>query len=182
MKSKKKEDKTMGEKKETFIGYEYRDITVSKDFSTLIIDGYENFGWELVSTSVPSQAINSTTVKFKRNRAIRNKAELTRLQRHFDAVIEEIQNLEKQKLSLGYIVAFTIGVLGTAFMAGSVFAINANMTLLMIILAIPGFAGWVIPYFAFNHFRLKKTKSLNPLIEKKYDEIYEITKQGNSLL
>ncbi|MBS7578189.1 MULTISPECIES: hypothetical protein [unclassified Enterococcus] len=172
----------MSEKKELFIGYEYRDVTIAKDFSTLIIDGYENFGWQMISASTPSQAINSITVKFKRNRAIQHKAELTKLQRNFDVTLEEIQKLEKQKTFLASIVGFTIGLIGTCFMAGAVFAIDANLTILMVVLAIPGLIGWILPYFIFNKLKLVKTKSFNLIIEKKYDEIYEISKQGNCLL
>lgn len=41
--------------------------------------------------------MDSVTLKFKRNRKICNKAELTRLQRNFDACIAEIQSLKTSK-------------------------------------------------------------------------------------
>lgn len=168
--------------KETFIGYEYRDVTIKEEIVSIVIDGYENFGWQVDSSLKPAQPVQSTIIKFKRDRAIRNKAELTRLQRQFDAVLEEIQSMEKSKGILAATVAYIVGVLGTAFIAGSVFALNAEWIVGMILLALPGLIGWVISYPIYNRIRQKKGVELNPLIEKKYDELYEITKRGNQLL
>ncbi|MFC0234164.1 hypothetical protein ACFFIF_09200 [Vagococcus entomophilus] len=168
--------------KDQFIGYEYKDKKVQKRVSSMIIDGYENFGWKLDSSHTPAHPVDSVEMKFKRNRKIRNKAELTRLQRQFDAIVEEIQKLENKKQSLAMIVAFSIGVLGTAFIAGSVFAVEAGNHFLMVLLAIPGFIGWILPYFTFKKVEADKTKQITPLIDQKYDELYEITEQGNRLL
>ena len=83
----------------------------------------------------------------KRDRKIINKMELTRLQRNFEAYVEEIRHLEKEKTSLPSIVAITTGIIGTAFIAGSTFAVTANPPhiVLCILLAIPGFLGWILP-------------------------------------
>lgn len=168
--------------KETFIGYEYRDVNIKEEIVSIVIDGYENFGWQVDSSMKPAQPVQSTTIKFKRDRAIRNKAELTRLQRQFDAVLEEIQSMEKAKGILAATIAYIVGVLGTAFVAGSVFALNAGWIVGMIFLAVPGLVGWIISYPIYKRIRQKKVVDLNPLIEKKYDELYEITKRGNQLL
>ena len=53
---------------------------------------------------------------------------------------------------------------------------------LCILLAIPGFLGWIFPYFVYRKVVRKETEKINPLIEKKYDEIYEICEKGNKLL
>ncbi|HML36833.1 MAG TPA: hypothetical protein PKA19_05305 [Bacillota bacterium] len=68
-----------------FIGHEYRNITVKRSMEPIYADGYTNFGWVPEGTSAPIQSISSVTMKFKRDRNIRNKAELNRLQRHFDS-------------------------------------------------------------------------------------------------
>ena len=77
-----------------------------------------------------------------------------------------------------------MGILGTAFMAGSTFAVTADppQILLCIILAIPGFLGWIFPYFLYTRSVRKQTEKITPLIEEKYDEIYEICEKGNKLL
>ena len=110
--------------------------------------------------------------------------ELTRLQRNFEACVAEIGNLEKEKISRPSIAAITVGIIGTAFMAGSTFAVTAQPPhiILCIILAIPGFLGWVMPYFLYKAGVRRQTERITPLIEAKYDEIYEICEKGNKLL
>ena len=110
--------------------------------------------------------------------------ELTRLQRNFEACVNEIEELEKSKTSAATIYALVIVILGTAFMAGSVFAVTAQPPhiVLCILLAIPGFIGWIIPYFVYEKTVKKQTEKVIQLIEEKYDEIYKICEKGNKLL
>ena len=170
------------EKDNIFIGYEYRDITVTRDMENLYLDGYQNFGWKLDGSSPRQLGLSNVTIKFKRDRKIRNKAELTRLQRQFDATVSEIDTMEKSKTSSATIVAFTIGIVGTAFLAGATFAFLANMIIPCIVLAVPGFIGWTLPYFRYKATIAKKTQKVTPLIDNKYDVIYEICEKANSLL
>jgi len=166
----------------TFIGYEYRDITVERSMEAMYVDSYQNFGWSLdTSTGIPT-GINGVILKFKRDRKIRNKAELTRLQRQFDASVNEIATMEKSKGDRASISAFTVGLIGTTFMAGAVFSVVGGLTLLCIILAIPAFVGWVAPYFLYKSTYIKTTAKVAPLIDSKYDEIYEICERANSLI
>ena len=168
--------------KNDFVGYEYRDITVTRDKENLYLDGYQNFGWKLEGAKTHIIGLYSASMTFKRDRKIRNKAELTRLQRQFDACVSEISSMEKRKTSRATIIAFTIGFVGTAFLAGATFAYLANFIPLCIILAIPGFIGWVLPYFCYNNAYSKRSLKIAPLIENKYDEIYEICEKANGLL
>ena len=80
--------------------------------------------------------------------------------------------------------ALIIGILGTAFMAGSTFAVTAQppMILLCIVLAIPGFLGWILPWFVYKKLLARQTEKITPLIEEKYDEIDAICEKGNKLL
>lgn len=166
----------------SFVGYEYKDVTVKQEVEAIYSDSYPNFGWELENTSVPFAGVGTVTMKFKRDRKIRNKAELTRLQRQFDSLAGEIVTLEHSKVIGAATVAYVIGVIGTAFMAGSVFALLADMLPLSIVLAIPAFIGWIIPYFCFTKIRKNKTAEIEPLIDQKYDEIYAVCEKANGLL
>lgn len=165
-----------------FIGYEYKDVTVHRSMESVYADGYTQFGWTLEGTGIPIQSLSSVTMKFKRDRKIRNKAELTRLQRQFEACVEAIERLEISKTVGASAAAYAIGIVGSAFMAGSVFTYNAGMIPLFIILAIPGFVGFIIPYFCYLRIRRKKTEQVTPLIDQKYDEIYEVCENANGLL
>lgn len=178
-----------------YIGYEYKEELVARDMVSMCLDAYQNFGWILddnVNTTRYAGIINipdarnlgKISIKLKRDRKIINKTELTRLQRHFEACMNEIEELEKSKTSVATIMSIAIGIVGTAFMAGSTFAVTSDppMILLCILLAVPGVIGWILPYFVYKTLVKRKTKEANLLIEQKYDEIYEICEKGSSLL
>ena len=167
-----------------FTSYEYKEITVRSDKASLYLDCYESFGWKQDENFPPQETRDRVTLKLKRDRKLVNRTELTRLQRHFEANMEEILSLEHAKTSAAALWAICIALLGTAFMAGSVFAITAEppRVLFCILLAIPAFAGWIAPYFVYRWVRDKKTRQVNPFIEEKMDEIYGICEKGQSLL
>lgn len=167
-----------------FIGYEYKDITVSRDMETVYSDGYANFGWLLEGSDILStlQGTNTVNLKFKRDRKIRNKAELTRLQHQFETCAGEIVSLERSKAVAASVAAYAVGLIGTAFMAGSVFAYIGGLLAPSIVLAVPGFLGWIIPYFAYCKIKKNKTAKLTPMIDQKYDEIYTTCEKANGLL
>lgn len=171
-----------------FILYDYKEVEAERSMIPLLRDGYENFGWETEekaseSKTHPNQN-HKSILQMRRNRKIINKPELLRLQSHFEACVKDVKALEKSKESRAVMISLIVGILGTAFMAGSVFAVTAEEPLiaLCIILAVPGFIGWILPYFLYKRIREKQTQMINPLIEKKYDEIYEICEKGNRLL
>ncbi len=178
-----------------FMAYEYKEVVTDPGQASFFIDGYANFGWEPdenvmgdILEKYPERTGSSQhkkiVIRLKRDRKIINKAELTRLQRNFEACVEEIRNLDKEKTSRPSVAALTVGILGTAFMAGATFAITAPVPqiALCIILAVPGFVGWALPYFLYKVGVKKQTDRITPLIEEKYDEIYEICEKGNKLL
>ena len=178
-----------------FIGYEYKQVAAEPGQISFLIDGYMNFGWEIdehvhdirmeyYGSHPKSPHHRKSIIRMKRDRKIINKMELTRLQRNFEAYVEEIRHLEKEKNSLPSIVAITTGIIGTVFMAGSTFAVTANPPhiVLCILLAIPGFLGWILPYFLYKKGVRRQTEKISPLIEEKYDEIYEICEKGNKLI
>ena len=165
-----------------FIGYEYHSITTTCEMESIYTDGYENFGWLREETAVPPSKGGTVCIKFKRDRKIRNKAELTRLQRQFDACVNEIIMLEKSKGDRAAITAFTIGILGCVFLGGATFSYLAGKMALMVILAVPGFLAWILPYFCYRSIFAKRSTQIAPLIEKKHDEIYDVCEKASHLL
>jgi hypothetical protein len=168
---------------ENFIGYEYKDVTTSRELEGVYADGYPNFGWKLERCAPSMFGLSTINMKFKRDRKIRNKAELSRLQRQFDSGIAEIENLERSKTTAAMIVALAIGLIGSAFIAGATFAfIYAEMIPLMIILAVPGFIGWFLPYMLYKKIKAKRSATVASLVDKQFDYIYEVCEQGHVLL
>lgn len=181
----------IGAKKKEFVGYEYKEVITDKSKVSFLLDGYENFGWEVdgnickyYGENKTPQKQNKVILRLKRNRKIINKMELTRLQRNFESCVREIEVLEKSKTSAATMYALIIAVVGTAFMAGATFAVTAQPphVILCILLAIPGLIGWILPYFVYKKVLGNRTEKVTLLIEEKYDEIYEICEKGNRLL
>lgn len=162
--------------------YEYKEVTVDKSHASLYLDAYRSFGWQMDDNFTPSS--NGTVLKLKRDRKLVNRVELTRLQNHFEADAADICTMECAKTTAARSWALVIGIVGTTFMAGSVFAVTATPPLiwLCVLLAVPGFAGWIAPYFVYQRLKKKKTRQLTPFIEAKIEEIYEICEKGQSLL
>lgn len=179
-----------GRGQKSFVGYEYKEIVTDNSRLSFLLDGYESFGWEEDGRLSENAAAGKTTLqqrtvlRMKRNRKLVNKVELTRLERNFEACVDEIGKLEKAKTSAATMCALIAGIIGTAFMAGSVFAVTAQPPyyILCILLAVPGFLGWIFPYFLYKKIAGKQTEKIMPLIEAKYDEIYEICEKGNKLI
>lgn len=177
-----------------FVGYEYRNVTVKEKLMSMYVDGYENFGWQLEGTSENLSGIQQEGIskgipgrkevilKFKRDRKISNKSELTRLQRQFEACMNEVITLENSKVIGAAVVAYSVGVIGSAFMAGSVFAYIGGLLVPSIILAVPGFVGWIVPYLLYCKIQKKKAAQVEPLIDQKHDEIYQVCEKANKLL
>ncbi len=167
-----------------FVGYEYQEITAPAGKVSFYLDCYENFGWQMDGNVPVFSGKRHATLRMKRDRKLIHKMELTRLQRHFEACAKEIEVLEKSKTSVASAWALVVGILGTAFMAGATFAVTHEppMILLCIILAIPGFIGWALPYFLHRHIAAKRAKKIQPMIEAKQDEIYQICEKGHALL
>lgn len=168
----------------SFIAWEYQEITADSRNFSMLLDGYECFGWKTDENQGRIRESGQPVIRLKRDRKTVNRAELTRLQRHYEDCIRQIREMERKKTSAATAVCLAAGITGTAFMTGSVFAVTAQPPViwLCVLLAIPGFAGWIIPGFLYRAVVKKKTMELTPLIEDKYDEMYEICEKGTQLL
>ena len=171
----------MIESKSNFTTYEYKEINVRRSMETVYADAYPSFGWQLEG-AMPSPNISTVNLRFKRDRRIPNKSELTRLQNEFETQTKEIQKLEGSKHIAPSVAAYGIGLVGIAFTAGATLSGLANMIPLCIVLAIPAVIGWVIPYFAFRKIAKAKSEKITPLIDRQYDAVYEVCDKASGLL
>jgi len=160
--------------------FDYQQVNVEERLCSQYIDGYEKFGWKMDENMPSEKSRGRITLYMKRNRHIMNKVELTRLQQHYEACMEEISTLEDSKKSVPALVSLTCGLTGCGFMAGSVFAVTAQTPIvwLTIILAIPGFLLWAASYFCYQTVKKWRIKKVNPLIDSKYDEAYEVCEKA----
>lgn len=179
----------------SYTGYEYREITVPEAYASLCLDSYPCFGWEPDPNKPAPASVSSftagrqprrrwTTLAFRRERTLANRVELTRLQRHFDSCIGELASLERAKSSRPSAAALSVAMAGTVFMAGSTFAVVANPPIvwLCILLAVPGFAGWIAPFFLYRAVQRREAARIAPLMEQKLDELHAVCEKGSRLL
>lgn len=169
-------------KAESYNGYEYHEQLVSDQMAPLYMDSYPFFGWELEGKARFLAGVNKSVVKFKRNRHLANRVELTRLQRRFESDVKDIEAMEQSKILTASMAAYSIGVAGCAFLAGSVFAFIGGLVPLSIILAIPGILSWSISYFCYRAINQKKAAEVQPYIEQKYEDIYVVCERAHALL
>lgn len=159
------------------IAYEYKEITADGERAAMYQDCYRSFGWEKIGE-------NGKKLMFRRSRKILNRTELIRLQRNFEACIKEIDELQKSKTTKATAICIGLGIAGTVFMTGSVFAVTASPPIiwLCVFLAIPAFILWILAPVLYPRMVKKRTESINELIEEKYNEIYEVCERGDKLL
>lgn len=179
-----------------FIAYEYLSLNVPSEKEPLYLDCYENFGWMVVNhaglVEKEDYYLNHpnigdkrmVNIKMKRDRKIKNKIELISLQRKVESALKEMERLEKEPESKGYISAFSIGMIGTVFMAISVFAITATkpIYILGVLFGIIGILGWILPYFAYKNIKTEKEKENISLIDEQYNTIYDSCEQARKLI
>lgn len=162
-----------------FVMNEYLEVNVKQDLVQLCSDCYHALGWTIINTNT---GIGSVTLKLQRNRKVKNRSALCDLQRKCEDAFSSIEKLESSKTTKAMAASLGTGIIGTAFMAGSVFAYLASMIPLCVILAIPAFIGWGLPYSFYKKFLKESTEKANPVIDKNYDVIYEACEKAGQLL
>jgi len=162
-----------------FVMNEYIDVNVKPNLVQLCSDCYKELGWVVINTS---SAVNSVTMKMQRDRKIKNRAALCDLQRKYEQAFSSIEKLERTKTGKAMGISLGIGIVGTAFMAGSVFASLASMVPLCIILAIPAFIAWALPYFFYKKIYFETSTKVDVMIEHNYDVIYDSCEKASHLL
>ncbi|MEH7320728.1 hypothetical protein V7113_28030 [Priestia megaterium] len=200
------------ENESQFVSDEYRGITVKSGMQSVWRDGYKSFGWELKQSKPvvtnhifrPIMAIiaplailpaspflemlrqsepeTKIDLLFGRDRDIRRKAQMNHLQYQFEHSVKEITRLEESSNKAAFIASCTIGMIGTICMACSMFSYLIGILELCAVLAVPGFLGWVLPYFLYKGIKRKKKKKIAPLVEKQYETIHEVCKKARSLI
>ncbi len=96
------------------------------------------------------------------------------MQRNFESCMQEIQRMERSKKQTATMWAMIVGVIGTVFMAGSVFAVTSEPPhyVLMILLASSGdlLVGYFLCLFTATNFRSKAARFslLSKLSTKKF--------------
>lgn len=179
-----------------FVAYEYLSFDVKSELEPLYIDCYQNFGWLPISspsfTDKEDYYLNHydihndrvVTIRFKRDRRIKNKAKLLLLQKKVELTLKEIEKLEERQKSVGVVWALGIGLIGTFFLVMAVLVIIAENPLYIVgtLYGIIGIVGWILPYFVYQKVKLKKEKESVLLLEELYNTVYDSCEQARNLI
>lgn len=165
-----------------FVAYEYTTVRATRELEPLYKDAYGNFGWIIEDIGVTVPGANTVALKLKRDRRLKNRPMILELQRKCENALTSIASMERSKSASALATALTLGIIGAAFLAGSIFALNAGLTVLSIVLGAIGLVGWVAGYFSHGRVLARKTEKLTPLIDRQYDVVFETGEQASRLL
>lgn len=201
----------MSEQKD-YTGYEYKQITADAHMESLWKDSMASFGWSAEKSqakvvkrlpfalwilAAPLSLLpwrpfrkqlndhdsdKEVEITFKRDRKIARKQELDQLESRFEHCARAIKGLNDSKGTAASIAASAVGLVGTAFMALSTFAYLAGMSPAFIIAAVPGFLGWIIPYFLYRSMRASRERAIAPKIQEQEENIYTLCQSGSEIL
>lgn len=168
-----------------FTTYEYQTKTIKAKDQTRVMDICEAFGWEVTGTT--STVVDGVTLSLKRDRKIRHKQELVKLERQAEETYSTIQKLQASKTLAAKIFAYIFGSIAALILGG-------GMCMTMLIENnIPAFAGGIIVglvgivlcsvnYLIYKKIEEKKTVQVLPVIDDNEEKLANVLAKGNELL
>lgn len=168
----------------SFYAYDYLTREVDVKEAARVMDYYESLGWEIVDSREHSGFPGKCDLNFKRDRKIKNKDVLMRLQTKLDDTLEGVKVLEKRKKEAAFVVALIIGVLGAlVFGIGMCMCMLGSAQNMMIggsIVGVAGIAVCAVNYPIYKRIVAKTSAKVDPLIAKKQDEIASICEDAHN--
>lgn len=165
-----------------FVAYEYTRVEAPADREPLYRDTYANFGWELDGRRSKLQGADTVTLAFRRDRGINHRTDVAELQRTCETSLAAITKAERSVSSTAVAVAAMLGVVGAALLAGSIFALDADLTIVSIALGANGLFAWIAGYFAHGRVAAKQTTKIAQSVDDHYRIVRESSERAYTLL
>ena len=167
-----------------FVSYEYRTVSVKAKDQTKAMDMYEAFGWEITATE--HAALDNTILSMKRDRKLKHKAELVKLERQAENAFDAVNGLEKAKTQGARVFAYIFGCIAALVLGGGMCLCmlpeSAAAMAAGVVIGLVGIAMCAVNYPIFKKLVVKKTKSLLPVIDETEEKLANILEKGNDLL
>lgn len=168
-----------------YVTYEYATKSVKAKDQTRAIDLYEAFGWEVTGTT--SSLTDGVTLSLKRDRKLKHKQELNRLERKAEEISGVIRNLEASKKRGGDIFAYAFGCFAALVLGGGMrltMLIEGSIPALVggIVLGILGIVLCAVNYPIYKRIVDRKTRQILPVIDDNEEKLANLLEQGNDLL
>lgn len=195
-----------------YIGYEYKQTTVSKALESAWIDSYSHFGWELEKSQpatikaawgplqvmaaplaiLPGKPFKNMVsdhesrtkveIRLKRDRKIQNKNDLNHLQISLEGTLNEMEHVEATKSLHASVAAYLIALAGTVCMGFSMFSYLGANLIACIGFAVPAFIGWILPFFVYSAMKSRREQEVRQIVEHKFEEVDEICRKAHELI
>lgn len=151
---------------------QYRAIRVPRDREALYRDIYADFGWSVTASPPASPWRRELMVQFSRPRRLAESSELTILQRSADQSLRRILSLERSSARVASLTAYAVGLVGTVFMAVSVFALLGDETMLSVVLGVVGIVWWVAPHVLYRGLLASRRSASAPRIDAEFGALF----------
>lgn len=162
----------------TLTTYEYATVEVPRRLEAPYRDSYRSFGWDVESET---PGLRSVTLELKRDRAMKNRPLLAELQRGSDAALAAIDVLETSPQRVAMAVALSIGVVGSALLALSVFSMQAGLGFASIALGALGLIAWLVAPLSHAAVRTARARRAQPVIARQLEAVYAAQEQAHAL-
>ncbi len=176
----------IGETRE-FCSCDYMTVEVERQDAAERMDSYEALGWQLIDSRDTGFSMGHVSLNFKRDRKIRNKTQLVRLQNKLDDAFESMRLLETQKGKSSSAFGISFGTVSTLIFGGGMCLCLLNPASLPLMIAGCAIGALGIALCGANFPICKKLRrsaegKLNPLIAKKREEAASICEEAQRYL
>lgn len=163
--------------------YEYARTAVASDLATVATDCYESLGFELTGTK-ESPVTGTTALAFRRSRKVRARAQLSKLQRTMDDLLDSIASLEAAKTRKARTQAIVLGTV-------SALVLDIGMCCTMVwtdffaigvVVGLVGIGGCLGTFAVCRKTAASETARINPRIESAYDQLAAACEEAQAVL
>lgn len=168
-----------------FIAYEYTSKTVKAEEQARIADLYEAFGWEIVSVS--PTALNGVTLSLRRDRKLKHRQELLRLERQAENTLKTIEGLNRSKTLASGIFAYVFGIIAALVLGGGMCLVMLHQGQIAamaggIVLGLAGIVLCAVNYPIYKKLTEKRSARVLPAVDENEEKLAGLLEQGNDLL
>lgn len=130
---------------------------------------------------MPATSTSTSSLKLTRDRALRGRQVLGELQREAEGALLRIDALERSCSVRATAVAVVLGLVGAAFLAGSVFLLESGPPVVSIGLGVVGLGLWALARPAHRLSAARRAEQVAPLLDYQYDAVYDACERADAL-
>lgn len=172
--------------KEKAIVYDYKTVSVRREMEPMLIDTYENLGWEVINTTIQEGSLTHVNVSFKRDRKIKGKVSLTKIQNKVDITLSNLNRINLSKQRAGVIEGLTVGICGTLIFGGGMSMCmclqGVGFMISGIALGVVGVGVALLGWLTHNKCRNKKLAKLEPILDDELNKLSDLCEEGHNIL